>query len=150
MLENPDDEAFHELRKCVQQHWRQMLLVSRAWPQICRSRASAAREIAQLLGEEHDYAILAKYALTCNAALSDRERKIIEKACRAKQQALRALAIPKVQRLFAERAGSFARQLATYWSAARELSRLEPEESSRDRGSTVPASRSRKQEAQRP
>jgi hypothetical protein len=128
VLEQPDDEAFHELRKCVQQHWRQMLLVSHAWPQVCRTRATAAREIAQLLGEEHDFTILAELVASRSPAeLPDQDRKLIEKVCKAHQRELRALAVLKTQRLFAEKAGSFARQIAVCWDAARELAKLEKE-----------------------
>ena len=30
--ENPSDQAYHDLRKAVQWHWRQMAVLSRAWP----------------------------------------------------------------------------------------------------------------------
>ena len=126
VLEAPDDEAFHELRKCVQQHWRHMLLVSHAWPQVCRARATAAREIAQLLGEEHDFTILAELVASRSPAeLPDHDRRLIEKACKAHQRELRTLAALKTRRLFAEKAGVFARQIAVCWDAARELAKRE-------------------------
>jgi len=124
----PDDEAFHDLRKSVQQHWRQMLLVSRAWPEVCRARASAARDIAQILGEEHDHAVLAAFAdAHRNNGLADDEIDIIHQDCRARQLELRNLALPMAKRLFAEGPRRFAHQMAVSWEAACDLNALEPD-----------------------
>jgi CHAD domain-containing protein len=124
----PDDEAFHDLRKAVQQHWRQMLLVSRAWPELCRARASAARDIAQILGEEHDQAVLAAFADTHRGnGLATDEVDVIHQSCRARQLELRNLALPMAKRLFAEGPRRFARQMAVSWEAARDLNALEPD-----------------------
>ena len=125
----PDDEAFHDLRKSVQQHWRQMLLVSRAWPEMCRARASAARDIAQILGEEHDHAVLAAFADTHrNNGLASEEIDIIQQDCRARQLELQSLALPMARRLFAERPRRFAHQMAASWEVARELNALGPDD----------------------
>ena len=124
----PDDEAFHDLRKSVQQHWRQMLLVSRAWPDLCRARASAARDIAQILGEEHDLAVLAAFADTHrDNGLAADEIEVIHQGCRARQLELRDLALPMAKRLFAEGPRRFAHQMAVSWDAARDLNALEPD-----------------------
>ncbi len=125
----PDDEAFHDLRKSVQHHWRQMLLVSRAWPEVCRARASAARDIGQILGEEHDYAVLAAFTQAHrNNGLASDEIDVIHQDCRARQLELRRLALPRAKRLFAERPRRFAHQMAVSWDAARDLHALEPDD----------------------
>ena len=54
----PSDEAFHAWRKSVQQHWRHMQLISRAWPEALSARAGEAKELSRLLGEDHDLAVL--------------------------------------------------------------------------------------------
>lgn len=121
----PDDEVFHDLRKSVQQHWRQMLLVSRAWPDVCRARASASRDIAQILGEEHDHAVLAAFADSHRGnGLATEEIDIIHQDCRARQLELRSLALPMARRLFAERPSRFAHQMAVSWQAAQDLEAL--------------------------
>jgi CHAD domain-containing protein len=125
----PDDEAFHDLRKSVQHHWRQMLLVSRAWPEVCRARASAARDVAQILGEEHDYAVLAAFAdARRNNGLASDEIDIIRQDCHARQIELRNLALPRAKRLFAQQPRRFAHQMAVSWDAARDLHALEPDD----------------------
>ncbi len=124
--EGADGETFHELRKAVQQHWRQMLLLTRAWPEVCRARATAARDIAQLLGEEHDYAVLTAFVASHRKnGLTKEELDIVAQACRDRQQELRAFALPMARRLFADRAGPFARRMEKYWLIARDLARLE-------------------------
>jgi CHAD domain-containing protein len=134
-LADRDDEVFHDLRKAVQQHWRQMLLLSKAWPEVCRARASSARDIAQILGEEHDYAVLAAHVgAQRDGAISDAEARLVVMHCQSRQQELRAMALPMAKRLFALPAGSFTRQIAASWTAACELARLghdQPQEGSK-------------------
>ena len=54
----PSDESFHTMRKAVQWHWRQMSLLGRAWPDEFAVRVTAARELSQMLGDDHDLAML--------------------------------------------------------------------------------------------
>jgi CHAD domain-containing protein len=120
-----EEEVFHELRKAVQQHWRQMLLLTRAWPEVCKSRAASARAIAQLLGDEHDYALLAAFVASHRGTFTDAEVATLQQICRSQQHDLRAQAIPQAQRLFADGATTFAERMGVYWAAARDLQRLE-------------------------
>lgn len=53
-----DDEDLHDLRKRVQHHWRHMALLSAAWPEMLDARAATARQLSQVLGEDHDIAVL--------------------------------------------------------------------------------------------
>ncbi len=62
----PSDESFHALRKAVQWHWRQMSLLARAWPDEFAVRVSAARELSQMLGDDHDLAMLVAVAATAD------------------------------------------------------------------------------------
>ena len=48
----------------AQWHWRQMRLLARAWPDEFAVRVSAARELSQMLGDDHDLAMLV--AVACN------------------------------------------------------------------------------------
>lgn len=119
-----EGEALHELRKAVQHHWRQMLLLTRVWPEICRARAATARDIAQLLGEEHDYTVLMAFMGTHrNNGISSDDFDVVVEACRTRQAEIKTLALPMARRLFADRAKPFARRMEKYWQIARELSR---------------------------
>lgn len=110
----PSDETFHTLRKSVQWHWRQMSLLSRAWPEEFAVRVSAARELSQLLGDDHDLAMLIKATAEADDISYDQKEAIIG-LCVRKQQALRAASEHRTERLFAESTKAFTNRLAAYW-----------------------------------
>lgn len=107
-----DDECFHALRRRVQDHWRQMHLLSHAWPDWFQARARLAHRLSQLLGEDHDLAALAAAA---EAAGADP----VVACCRKDQQPLRRRAAGLVDLLIADRPRPLARRIVGYWDAAR-------------------------------
>jgi len=117
--ETQTDEAFHEWRKGAQQHWRHMVLLSRAWTDCMDARIAEARQLSQLLGDDHDLAILAAFVRSERAAaIADENVALIEKLARERQARLRAIARPVGDRLFAEGAKALRRRMAAYWEAA--------------------------------
>jgi CHAD domain-containing protein len=139
--DQPSEETFHEWRKTIQHHWRQMLLLSKAWPEMLLPQARAARQISDLLGEEHDLALLTAYlAAHEDLPLTARERQRIEAYCAARTQELRALCQPLGERLLAESPGDHCRRMACYWETGAKIDAApkqpEPKPLSKD---TVPA-----------
>jgi len=122
------DEAFHEWRKGAQQHWRHMLLLTRAWPATLAARASESRSLSQLLGDDHDLALLVAFVRSEAGARLGADAAAIETAARRRQQELRAIAHPKGMRLFAESPKALHHSIAAYWDAAVALKEREPEE----------------------
>lgn len=122
----PSDDAFHGWRKAVQQHWRHMQLMSRAWPEVLGGRASEARELSRLLGEDHDLAVLAAFMEELAADVPANARRRIIGHCRTLQAELRDLAKPRGARLFAEPARDLSARITLYWSAAEEISKRGP------------------------
>ena len=116
----PSDESFHALRKAVQWHWRQMSLLARAWPDEFAVRVSAARELSQMLGDDHDLAMLVAVAATADD-ISYEHKDAIVALCQRRQQALRNAAEFRAARLFAETPKAFTKRMATYWKYARVL-----------------------------
>src|SRR4029079_11449710 len=99
---NPSDEAFHEWRKGAQAHWRQMTLLSRAWPDYLGARAAEARNLSQLLGDDHDLEVLVAFVPSePGAAMRGEQAALIERAARQRQGELRLTARPYGERLFA-------------------------------------------------
>ena len=134
------DEAFHEWRKGAQHHWRQMTLLSRAWPGYLGARASEARNLSQVLGDDHDLALLVAFVRSDAAAgITGEQAAAIEKAVRQRQRALRDIAKPRGARLFAEGARSLRRSVADYWEASVALKEHEPGDDDTEK----PASRAR-------
>lgn len=115
------DEAdeLHEWRKGVQHHWRQMQLLTPCWPSELSARAEAARSLSQLLGDDHDVAMLIHLASTPTMTFgSPEETSAFMKRCRKRHKALRKEARVKGERLFVEKPGPFAERIQAYWSTA--------------------------------
>jgi CHAD domain-containing protein len=123
------DEAFHEWRKDTQRHWRHMMLLSRAWSECMSARAAAARELSQVLGDDHDLALLSAFVHSQRASgMGEEAAGNIKRLALQRQRELRALAEPMGDRLFAEGARGLHRRIAAYWEAAVALKEHEPEE----------------------
>src|SRR5262249_54967812 len=113
------EEAFHEWRKETQRHWRHMMLLSRAWPECMMARAGAARALSQVLGDDHDLALLTAFLHSQRASgIGEEAAGSITRLAFQRQRELRALAQPMGERLFLEGAGSLHRRIAAYWEAA--------------------------------
>ena len=115
----PADEAFHELRKAVQLHWRQMQVLGPAWPDLFKARVDSARVLAQGLGLEHDFAVLAQWMHeTTPQGAQRKDIRLVVDACRQAQGVLRTTALGEADLLFAGRPRVFASEAMSYWSAA--------------------------------
>ena len=142
----PTDDAFHEWRKGAQAHWRQMTLLARAWPEYLGARASEARTLSQLLGDDHDLAMLVAFVHSDAATtISGEHAALVEKAARQRQAELRECAKPRGERLFAEAPKRLRRSIGVYWQAATALKEHELEEA----GAETTAKRVRRQSAPR-
>lgn len=134
--ETHDNEALHEWRKRVQHHWRHMSLLREAWPEMTQARVQAAKDISEMLGEDHDIAVMlaaldgkaaAKSARGARAksgaakeALSDNQRKLARAVAIERQTGLRAKSHVLGLRLFSEPAAAFADRMKHYWASAHE------------------------------
>jgi CHAD domain-containing protein len=128
------DANFHEWRKTVQHHWRQMILLSRAWPDAMLARATAAKELSEILGRDHDLALLKEYVETKpGAALSVRDRDQIRRLCCAQQERLRTRAHPRGARLLAEKTGAFCARIEGYWDQAVRIAAVEEKDDASQR-----------------
>lgn len=127
-LENPEEaEALHDLRKAAQAYWRQMILVQHAWPEACLARAAAAKLVADLLGEDHDVALLdAVLAGPEGQSLTAAEHRALARHCTTRHSELRAEALPKAQLLFVEKSDQLGARVRALWDAARRAARSRP------------------------
>ena len=116
------DEAFHEWRKYVQRHWRQLLLVGPSWPKVLRPHIALARDLADMLGEDHDLSVLAELVAEEGDRLGGRaEVDAYLALCRRRQTELRERARDMGARLLAEKPSSLAARLKAYWATAPRL-----------------------------
>jgi len=114
----------HEWRKRVQYHWRQLILLSSAWPELAKARIDTARRLSTVLGEDHDLAMLSSLdSAGGRLRISAAQRRSIEGVAQARQTELRREADVLSRLLLAERPSAFRDQMALYWHVAREAAR---------------------------
>jgi len=112
-------EDIHEWRKGVQHHWRQMQLLTPCWPSELSARADAARALSQLLGDDHDIAMLIHLVSTPTMTFgSPEETAAFVKRCRKRHKALRRDAKVRGERLFVEKPRPFTARINAYWTTA--------------------------------
>ncbi len=118
-LETDNAEDVHEWRKGVQHHWRQMQLLAPCWPSELSARAEASRALSQLLGDDHDIALLTQLVATPTMTFGKPEEvAAFLKRCRRRHKTLRKQARAKAELLFAEKPRPFADRIASYWLSA--------------------------------
>ncbi|MCB1519249.1 MAG: CHAD domain-containing protein [Hyphomicrobiaceae bacterium] len=134
-LADGDEDDFHELRKSVQTHWRHMVLVAPAWPQMVNVRAELAKELSDLLGAEHDLSMLINRA---EATVDGHHRPAgsdeLVRAAKARQSEIRREVAGKAALLFAERPENLAERIETCWTAAKALKRAAAKHAPRPTG----------------
>lgn len=120
------DETFHQWRKSVQTHWRHMALLSRAAPALFEAHIAAARELSQILGDDHDLAILkARIGALPEGAVPPAEADAVRRLIATRQDALRLAARPRGEIIFAETPKAHGRRIAAVWQGAGAVARLE-------------------------
>jgi CHAD domain-containing protein len=117
--DEPSSEAFHEWRKRVKYHRYQVRLLQDAWPKVMKARRKQLHELSDLLGDDHDLAVLrddlvadpdrygGEDAVATVYALLDRRRAEL-------QAHARSLGM----RCFAEPADHFVDRVEAYWQVA--------------------------------
>jgi CHAD domain-containing protein len=134
-----EDEAFHDWRKYVQRHWRQLLLVAPSWPKAIRPHIALARDLSEILGEDHDLSVLADRVKADADQLGDGEATdAYITLCRTRQARLRRVAHELGTRLLAEKPASLARRISAYWATAETV---DDETASADGGNVIALNR---------
>jgi CHAD domain-containing protein len=137
-----EDEEYHEWRKQVQRHWRQLLLIAPSWPKAIRPHIALARELSEILGDDHDLSVLAALVSSEREALGVADEADAYIAfCRERQRALRETARELGARLLAEKPRSFARRISVYWEMGRKSDAEGDEAISEDTGNIIALTR---------
>jgi CHAD domain-containing protein len=124
---DPTVEKLHEWRKQVKYLWNQLLVLASLWPKLLDELANQAHELGDVLGDDHDLAVLRDMltedpdrfgdAATIETllALTDRRRDELQKT-----------ALPLGRRLYSEKPQDFVDRLAAYWRAWRSEAAAHP------------------------
>jgi len=117
-----DDDAFHEWRKHVQRHWRHLQLMRSAWPETIAPRIALASELSDIIGLDHDIAVLIAFIRHNRAILGARgEVKALVQAAQDEQVGLRAAAHLRGQRLYDLPPRAMARMIEANWAVAQAM-----------------------------
>ena len=120
--EGGDEEAFHDLRKTVQRHWRHMRLVEAGWPAYFRARAEEAKEISDLLGKAQDLTLLLRHLrIEFPESISGEALTELIRTVEQRRTTFQDIARSHTSRLIAESPRAHARRAAEYWTAAQML-----------------------------
>jgi CHAD domain-containing protein len=116
----PTTEGLHEWRKRVKDLWYHERLLAPSWPAVVGAHGEQAHVLSELLGDEHDLAVLAErlcagVGLPANA---DADLAALLALVEERRGELRAAAHRLGRRLYAESPKAFARRLRRYVRAA--------------------------------
>ena len=112
----PSDEAFHDWRKQAKYLWYHTQILENIWPSVMQAQAEELDQLGELLGQDHDLAVLRTTVLAefpragATATLRALESRIGEVRSR-----MQAEARPLAERIYLERPRDFTRRLRGYW-----------------------------------
>jgi CHAD domain-containing protein len=113
-------ENWHEWRKQVKYLWHQLQALQPLWPRVLEEIADQAHALADLLGEDHDLAVLRDHLTGDLERFPDREA-VAGLACLIdrRRAGLQEQATALGRRLYEEKPKRFVARLGGYWDAWR-------------------------------
>lgn len=107
---------FHEWRKRVKYHAHHLQLLRPLWPRVTGAWRKEAKTLADILGNDHDLAMLDMLLESEGEQLSDEQtRQKLQQIIRQEQQRLRQEAWLIGQRLYAEKPKVQKKRFKNYW-----------------------------------
>jgi CHAD domain-containing protein len=122
VVPEPSTENLHEWRKRAKDLWYAHRILQPTWPEVTDAMVEEADKLSDLLGDDHDLAVLAATARERAAAFDGDGLEILLEAVDQRRAELQADAIPLGRRLYAEKPGCFARRSQSWWRAWRGIS----------------------------
>lgn len=118
---NPSDEGFHEWRKAVKNLWYHLRILHPLWTKVIKEFTAQASTLADLLGDEHDLAVLSHtLAAEPKAFGSAKEVKMMRELIETHREEIRAKAWLLGLRLYADKPKRFTKRFEVYWRGWRE------------------------------
>jgi CHAD domain-containing protein len=110
-------EDFHEWRKQVKYLRHQLELLRPAWPDVLHAMAGTAEQIGELLGADHDLAVLRERVRAEPALAPDARQGLLDRIDERRGD-YQQEAIALGRRLYAEKPSSLTDRLGRLWRAA--------------------------------
>jgi CHAD domain-containing protein len=117
----PEPELLHAWRKRAKDLWYHQRLLAPAWRDVLGAQAEAAHALSELLGDDHDLAVLATRLADDAPPLApavDAQRAELRALVAHRSDELRADAVRLGRRVYAESPKAFSRRLARYVALA--------------------------------
>lgn len=108
-----ETEVLHALRKRTKDLQYQLALLREAWPAVIGGYHDALTELGELLGEDHDLALLAE-TLGRRGPIPRRWSSRIDE----RRLALRTKFFPLAERVWVDSPGAWTKRLSAWWSVA--------------------------------
>lgn len=122
--EDPSVEIFHEWRKRAKYLRYHLRLLRPVWPRLLKRTRSEVKTLGDLLGEDHDLAVLEE---VLTVALSDDASQgrmdVLKALMRQRSLQIRDQALWLGRRSYAEKPKAFRKRIGRYWDAARDQHR---------------------------
>ena len=124
---HPSDEGFHEWRKAVKDLWYHLRVLNPLWPEVMDEFAAQASRLADLLGDEHDLAVLSQtLAAEPKVFGGAKGVEMILGLIKDRREEIRGEAWFLGVRLYADKPKRFAKRFKSYWWAWQEESKRGP------------------------
>ena len=118
-LKDPSDEKLHEWRKRVKDLRYQLELLEPVWPDVMKATAEQANVLSDLLGDDHDLAVLRELlGGELKDVLSKEASETLQALIDRKRADLQHSSASLSEKLFAESPKQFESRLKVYWKAA--------------------------------
>lgn len=108
---DPTTENLHECRKRVKDLWYHQRLLVLAWPAVLKAQADEAHALSDLLGDDHDLAVLAQRLQ--DQPQSAQVEAVLELVARRREELLAQIRTLG-RRVYAEKQKPFVRRLKRY------------------------------------
>ena len=112
----PSDEAFHDWRKQAKYLWYHTQILENIWPSVMQAQAEELDQLGELLGQDHDLAVL------CTTVLAEFPRtgatatlRALARRINGVRTRMQAQARPLAERIYLEQPRDFTRRLRGYW-----------------------------------
>jgi CHAD domain-containing protein len=122
--DDPGVETFHEWRKRAKYLRYHLRLLRPAWPRLLKRTRSEVKTLGDLLGDDHDFAVLEEVLTTALGDDADPARmEILRALMRQRSIQLRDQAYWLGRRIYAEKPKAFRKRIGRYWDTARDQHR---------------------------
>ncbi len=113
------DEQLHQWRKRVKDHWYQTRLLAPSWPKLMQLRSDSLKELADLLGDDHDLAVMTELMQAQPALIgSDALRQRLGTAIAERRSELQSAALRLGEEIYQDAPKELVARWQRYWDGA--------------------------------